>query len=232
MRLLTLNIRHGGGSRQPKIADFIAAQVADVVVITEYRANESGQALRAAMRESGLAFQEAGTTEARVNSVCIASRLPFTKLRLQPGTEVDAHRVLAVKFDSFALAGAYFPQNEAKRPVFAYLKNTVLPNLGIRGMILGDLNTGRPFEDEAGDTFFCSDCFDELLTAGLVDSWRLRNRAAREFSWYSRAKNGFRIDHALCTPSFDASIGAIQYLHEPRLVGASDHSALVVESDA
>jgi hypothetical protein len=35
----------------------------------------------------------------------------------------------------------------------------------------------------------------------------------------------------LCTPAFDASIRAIQYLHEPRLNGVTDHSGLVVDTD-
>lgn len=234
MRLLTLNIRHGGGARRRGLAEFIAAQAADVVVLTEYRANATGQALRKVMSEYGLRFQAAASTEPRVNSVCIASRLPFTQIAPPgEGSEercAEAHRVLAVRFQGWALAGVYFPQKEAKRRVFERVRDEVLPALGDRAVILGDLNTGRPFEDEARDTFHCTDRFDALLAAGLADAWRRRNPLAREFSWYSRAGNGFRIDHALCTPAFDASIRSVRYLHEPRLTRITDHSALVVDT--
>jgi exonuclease III len=229
MRLLTLNIRHGGGSRRRAIAEFIETQAADVVVLTEYRANDSGRALREAMSESGLRFQATGSEAPRVNSVCIASRFPFARIDGAGEGDADAHRLLVARFEDWALAGVYFPQKEAKRRVFERIRGEVLPALGARGVILGDLNTGRPFEDEAGDTFHCSEAFDDLLASGLVDAWRRRNPLAKEFTWFSRANNGFRIDHALCTPAFDASVRAVQYLHEPRLNGVTDHSGLVVE---
>lgn len=231
MRLLTLNIRHGGGTRASRIAEFICDQAPDIVVITEFRANAPGQAIRLALSQSGLPNQVASSTEPRVNAVCIASRERLSVIDLPAGPQDEIHRLLAVRTGGVVLVGAYFPQNEAKRPVFMRVRDQVLPMLGGRGIILGDLNTGRPFEDEAGSTFYCADCFDELLAAGLVDSWRVRNRTAREFSWYSRTNNGFRIDHALCTPDFDASIRSVRYLPVPRLQGTTDHSALVVESD-
>lgn len=231
MRLLTLNIRHGGGSRHRELATFIAESAADVVVFTEYRSNKVGLALRTAMREQGLVFQEANCNDSKVNSVCIASRRPFNLLNVPAEFEDDLHRVLAVDIDGIRIAGVYFPQNEAKRPVFRRLQRYLLPMLGRHGVILGDLNTGRPFEDEAGKTFYCADCFDDLLSAGLVDSWRVRNPDVKEFSWYSRAGNGFRIDHALSTPDFNSTIRSIVYLHESRLSGTTDHSALLVQCD-
>lgn len=231
MRLLTLNIRHGGGTRQRELTAFLAATEADVVVLTEYRANDVGLALRTAMREQGLQFQEASCNDPKVNSVCVASRRPFRVLNVPAGVDDELHRVLAIDLNGVRVAGVYFPQNEAKRAVFRRLKRHLLPMLG-RGVILGDVNTGRPFEDEEGKTFFCVDCFDDLLSAGLVDSWRVRNSEVKEFSWYSRAGNGFRIDHALSTPDFDISIRSIAYIHESRLSGATDHSALLVQCDS
>lgn len=146
--------------------------------------------------------------------------------------DFDAHRVLIARFEGFDLVGVYFPQNEAKRPVFEYLRRIVLPGIGADGIVIGDFNTGKPFEDEAGNTFSCADCFDDLLESGLVDSWRIRNREVREFTWFSHAGNGFRVDHALSTPSFDSRIQSLAYLHQCREVGTTDHSALLVEYDA
>ena len=101
---------------------------------------------------------------------------------------LDSHRLLLARFDGFNLLGAYFPQNEAKRPVFNFLSSNVEPLFGVAGILLGDLNTGRHFVDESGKTFSCAECLDSLEAAGLVDSWRSRNPSRAEFSWYSNAR--------------------------------------------
>jgi len=41
MRLLAWNIRQGGGSRLPRIADALKRQDADIVVLSEYRRGPS-----------------------------------------------------------------------------------------------------------------------------------------------------------------------------------------------
>jgi len=96
-------------------------------------------------------------------------------------------------------------------------------------IIIGDFNTGAHKLDESGSTFYCAEQFDQLSSAGLIDSWRTRNPLLREFSWYSNAGNGFRIDHAFSSSIADGGIQRIYYNHEPRDSGITDHSALVVE---
>lgn len=231
MRVLTINLQHGGGTRGQRLANFITDQLADVAVLTEYRANATGRQIRSELAERGYKYQTTHAPDEKQNSVCILSRLPFERLDIDNSREPESHRMVAIKLPSLNLAGVYFPQNEAKRPVFERLKSQFLPRLGVFGVVLGDFNTGRPFEDEAGKTFHCADCFDDLLSAGLVDSWRSRNAVAREFTWYSRSNNGFRIDHALSTPAFDQSIKFVQYLHEARTSRITDHSALLLHSD-
>ena len=232
MRLLTLNIHHGGGTRGDRLVDFLLKQAADTIVLTEYRANTTGERVKSRLSAHGYRHQAASSTAPKQNGLCILSRLPFAKVEIDCDTGADRHRLLALRFEGLLVGGVYLPQKKAKRAVFETLRRNLLPQLGKLGVVLGDFNTGRPFEDEAGKTFYSADCFDELLSAGLVDSWRSRNPTDREFSWYSRSNNGFRIDHALSTPGFDASIQSIQYIHESRTSGITDHSALLLHSDA
>jgi exodeoxyribonuclease III len=231
MRFLTINIQHGGGGRRARLIDFIGRQSADVLVLTEYRLNIAGNLIRSSLAERGYFYQAASSLDSTQNSVCIVSRLPFNVIGFDSGLGADSHRILAVQFESLSVVGVYFPQKEAKRPVFDSLKNKLLPKIGDLGLVLGDFNTGRPYEDENGETFHCADCFEALLSAGLIDSWRSRNPMVREFTWYSRAKNGFRIDHALSTPAFNANIQQVEYLHESRELRITDHSALLLCSD-
>ncbi len=53
MRLLTWNLRHGGGVRVPAILAGLAQLAADVLVLTEYRAGEAGSRLRAGLEAMG-----------------------------------------------------------------------------------------------------------------------------------------------------------------------------------
>jgi exonuclease III len=232
MRTLAINLRHGGGRRIPLLLSFLAANGPDTIVLTEYRKNPSGRELTAQLRLAGYTWQEMHDVEPKTNSVCVVSRQPFEPITLGLDDWPERHRLLAVRFSEYDLVAVYFPHGERKRPVFDRLVDEVLPRLRARAVVLGDFNTGLPFHDERGNTFACVDSFERLLRAGVVDSWRQRNPERREFSWYSTAKNGFRIDHALCTPSFDKGIQGINYLHGCRENGATDHSSLLLQHDA
>ena len=53
MRLLAWNIRQGGGSRLPRIADALKRHDADIVVLSEYRGGPSALRLCAALQALG-----------------------------------------------------------------------------------------------------------------------------------------------------------------------------------
>jgi exodeoxyribonuclease-3 len=47
-----------------------------------------------------------------------------------------------------------------------------------------------------------------------------------EHSWVGRTGDGYRYDHAHCTPDLAAQLLACDYIHQPRLDRLTDHSAL------
>ena len=49
MRLLAWNIRQGGGSRLPRIADALTRHEGDILVLSEYRGGEAAGRLRAVL---------------------------------------------------------------------------------------------------------------------------------------------------------------------------------------
>ena len=70
------------------------------------------------------------------------------------------------------------------------------------------------------------------MQRGWVDAWRSRNPESREFSWYSTAGNGFRLDQSLSSLSFDDNIKTVSYDHLPRESRATDHSAMIVDLES
>jgi exodeoxyribonuclease III len=230
MRLVTWNIRHGGGKRVPQILQHINGLAPDVAVVTEFRIGDAGSALQASLRDCGLTHQATATSQHRQNSVLVAARYPF---HVQPPAEIPStyeHRSITAIFENLVVCGLYFPNQKAKEPLFNWLLGRT-DLLKAPALLVGDFNTGLHYEDESGATLLCAKHFARLLNQGWVDLWRARNPQAREFSWFSTARNGFRLDHILASPAVAGAARAISYLHEPRLCGASDHSAMVVDLD-
>ena len=60
-------------------------------------------------------------------------------------------------------------------------------------------------------------------------AWRTRNRAGREFSWFSNKGNGLLMDHALCTSAMDQTVNSVCYLQGSITTGLTDHACLVLD---
>jgi exonuclease III len=68
----------------------------------------------------------------------------------------------------------------------------------------------------------------ELLDIGWSDTWRQRNSDGKEYTWYSNANKGFRLDYAFAPPKMNRSVKEVYHSHGEREEGYSDHSMLVV----
>ena len=217
MKIATLNIQHGGGTRIKVIFDYMRTLDVDCFIVTEYRINDKG--LSKLLHGIGFSYQLSCKVDSKTNTVLIASKVPFTPLEA-------SQRIVSVDFGNLILVGVYFPQGEEKRPVFEELQVfSKLDNV----VLIGDFNTGRHYLDEKGKTFACTDCFESLEQQGFIDAWRIRNPAVLEFSWYSSQGNGFRIDHVFCATKFNNKISDIWYDSKPRLMKITDHSALIFQ---
>lgn len=100
---------------------------------------------------------------------------------------------------------------------------------GERGIVLGDLNLVDPVHEarlkyvlpeETAAYHAMSD------THGLVDAFRRRHPEADVVSWMDHSGVGCRYDHAFVTT--DLVVDACDLVHEPRVDGLTDHSALTV----
>jgi exodeoxyribonuclease-3 len=83
--------------------------------------------------------------------------------------------------------------------------------------------------DTEAAKFHCADEFLSLANRTLTDLWRAHNgEVTQEYSWYSNAGNGFRIDHALAGKHVTDQCVNCYYDHSTRET-LTDHSALIVE---
>jgi len=230
-RLVCLNLRAGGGGRAEALCDYLASLAPDLVVLTEWRAGPAGEMFRAWAEARGLrhaTLNDGGTA----NGVLIAARAPFKVTSVTPRTGATGAIALA-RFAELSVLGCYFPSMKEKAPFFDAAIATALGHKRRAFLLLGDLNTGNQHADRepAGVRYNCADQFDAFTTdCRLTDLWRASNGQAREWSWLSHRRNGFRLDHAFANRAFvKAHVPHCVYDHTPRLTGLSDHSAVVID---
>jgi exodeoxyribonuclease-3 len=228
-RVITWNIKHGGGQRVDRILASVLAHEPQTVVLTEFRENDNGRRIREALAKAGLAHQSSAGSEPQKNAVLVCATESFTEerpLREMSGCE---HRCVQASFADLDVHGLYFPLNDTKNPLFDKLIASSPAMLKRRSLLIGDFNTGLHAIDEVGATFHHAKKLEQLLEAGWVDCWRRRNPVTREYSWFSSHGNGFRIDHAFASPELHDRVSADCYSHGERESSESDHSILVVE---
>lgn len=229
--LLTLNLRHGGGARAGAIADWLLRQAPEIAVLTEYRANAAGGRLGERLAAAGYALASASAGPG-ANGVLVASRLGIDEAATVTPETASGGELLVARIGGLAVLGCYFPQGKAKAPFFERCLALARAEAGAMVMI-GDLNTGCNLRDLAPGAarFDCADQFLDLeRAAGLTDLWRATHGPeAREWTWFSRVANGYRLDHAFGNAAFMAGARSeAHYLHDCRENGFSDHSALTV----
>lgn len=232
LRIVSLNLRHGGGTRVEAIAAALAKHDADIIVLPEYRANRSGERLSLLLDGLGFGSQADSHPAAGSNGVAVASRRSWTSVGSPLAGTPDSGRVLEVAFDGFSLGAVYFPLNASK---VAFWRERFLPLARSRRatpyLFVGDWNTGCHYVDEAGATFYGAPEFASMTTTGWTDAWRSLPQHEREYSWFSNRGNGFRLDHAFLSPALEPTLREAAFSQVERTPGITDHAALVIDLD-
>jgi exonuclease III len=237
IRILAWNICHGGGSRLTRIFEMIGCHAPDILVLSEYCYGERGVALEEALRGHGypcfaVCPQGPGQDD---HGVLVASRKPFVAEyfsgQIIHPTEGDfSHRLVHARFADFDVIGAYVPLCAGKEAVFDLLLQRTHEFLSRPTLLIGDINTALSPADVQGNRIPCDEKLAELLDKKWIDAWRSRHMSDGEYTWvHSSSENGFRLDQALVSESFDRRITAVRYSHAERDSHVSDHSALLVD---
>ena len=100
-------------------------------------------------------------------------------------------------------------------------------------VVIGDLNLVDPaHDDELRYVLPEETALLEALQAkgpdghGLVDAYRRAHPTSREVSWVDHSGVGCRYDHAFVTADLAPRVQGCDLVHQPRLAGLTDHSAL------
>lgn len=224
-RVVTLNIRHGGKKHATALSSRLFGYDADLLIVTEFRANDAGESLISQLESEGYVTSHCGAAPGR-NAILVASRSPIVR-SWALDESLDAERLWCVEVGGNVICGVLFPNKEEKQPYWHSVLNAA--RQGGVDLFIGDFNTGNNAldKDPKGTPFINADMPRRLMDCGYSDLWRSRHPNVREYTWYSHTKNGFRLDHAFAVPALAERVVACEFDHEPRLRGETDHSALV-----
>jgi len=251
MRIVSWNIRAGGGRRIVGIADQIARWTPDVVALSEFRATPPSAELARVLAGNGLAHQlsSASAKLPRANRLLIASRWPLRRIRLRAGFAPDSGRWLLAGVDAPCpiMLGAMHVPNRVTGRKLPFLDAVLgVTHTWSRGpaLLVGDTNSGLIGLDEEAPAFDVEEdgWIRGLEAAGWADAFRHLRGEERGYTWYSpNGGNGFRIDQAFVNSALHPRLRDARHEwgraaggrgRRGRRDALSDHAALLVDLDA
>ena len=230
MKIVSWNIRQGGGRRLADICDVLVGWSPDIVVLQEVRRSGVAQ-LSERLSEAGLRYSfypETGSNSENAPFIASSETLDAGEFLAE---RTGLCHLLEAQTMGLTLLPLHFPQKAAQVPLFEALLEDSSSLLEHRCLLIGDLNCGLPFIDSTDKTFVNARYFQALKDVGWIDLYRQQHgEAAREFTWISpRTQRGFRYDHALAGSAVAGSMTDFHYDHTVREKGLSDHSGLLLE---
>ena len=225
-KLVSWNIRQGGGSRRVEIVKSLLSYNADMIILSEFRNNDHGHYIRAKLLAQGYLHQIATAAPSNDNAVLIASKFAGHSQHFQKEGGDFPHAILKAKLDPFDVYGMYLPHKK-KHILFDVLVEALSSDTP--AILAGDFNTGKNYIDQKGKTFWYTEYLFKMEEMGYVDAFRAKHGEVKEYSWYSHQGNGFRYDHTYIHESIVPILTNCYYHHEDRENGLSDHSPMVLE---
>ncbi len=204
---------------------------ADIVCIQETKAQQD-QLDDSVFKPEGYHDYWASAQKKGYSGVAVYSKLKADKMELMGLDDFDNEgRVLRLEFGQLVLFNCYFPNSQdagarlAYKLAFCKALKLICDGLVAQGkhvVICGDYNIAHKAIDlenpaaNVGNPGFLPEeraWMDEFLTQGYVDCFRMFNKSAKQYSWWSyrtraRERNvGWRIDYFCCDT---ASAGLIK----------------------
>ena len=242
MRIVSWNIRAGGGRRVEQIADQLRRWSPDIVALSEFRATPPSRWLGEALAGLGLSHQRttADATWPASNRLLVASCWPLRRIAIGNAPQLDRWLLVSVAAPRRFTLGAMHVPNRVTGRKYPYLEAVLALVRRWRGgpaLLAGDTNCGRIGIDEESSAFNKREdtWMADLVAAGWRDAFRDVYCDERAYTWYSpNAGNGFRLDQAFVNKSLRSQLVDAYYewgrsARDDRRAAISDHAALLVE---
>ncbi len=244
MRIISWNIRAGGGRRIVGIAAQLQRWQPDIVALQEFRGTAASQELTRYLADFDLPYQLSTVDPERpaTNALLLASRYPLQVARAAAAPDNPPRWLLAkiVCERPFIIGVMHVPNAVSGRKTAFHDAVLHLARRWRRGpaLFVGDTNTGISGLDDVTHVFTAREeaWMRGLQAAGWRDVFRDRHGDKRVYTWYSpNAGNGFRLDQAFVNPRLMDQVNGVHYAWgvdetaPKRRDALSDHAALILD---
>ncbi|MBT9147990.1 MAG: hypothetical protein DDT32_01759 [Syntrophomonadaceae bacterium] len=238
--LFCWNIANPSAQRAGKQAEWLRKRPENVLVLTEVKRSEGCMFLERYFQAYGynVIFPK---PEGNEYGVMIVSKSILRPSSFSNSANYLRSRAASVKLllsdNELEIMGIYVPSRDSsyektqKKKLFLKRLSEALEANSItdKRIFCGDLNVIEPhhvphypfFQDWEYD-FYCN-----LTKYKLADAFRHLNIGVQEYSWVGRTGEGYRYDHCFISSCLVPLLRKSYYLHEPRELKLSDHSALI-----
>lgn len=244
LTLFCWNIGNPSVQRVAKQADWLRKRPESVLVLTEVKRSDGCTLLERYFQAYGynVIFPKPDANE---YGVMIISKSFLTPSSFSNSVSYLKTRVVSAKVfyldEELEIIAVYVPSRDSsyekiqKKKLFLKSLNESFEARHIteRTIFCGDLNIVEP-DHNPHYPFFENweyDFYRSLTKYRLVDAFRHLNPGVKEYSWVGRTGDGYRYDHCFISLDRIRFLQACYYLHEPRDLKLSDHSALITALD-
>ncbi len=244
MRMISWNIRSGGGRRIAGIVDQLVRWQPDIVALQEFRGTPASCELAQRIADLTLPYQLT-TVDAKhpaTNALLLASRYPLQVVRTARTPALPARWLMAkIECDRPFIVGVMHVPNAVSGLKEAFHDATLhVAKHWRRGpaLLIGDTNTGISGLDDVTRVFSAREeaWMRGLEAANWRDVFRYLHGDKRAYTWYSpNAGNGFRLDQAFVNARLIDQVCGMHYAWgindaaPKRREALSDHAAIVLD---
>lgn len=236
------NIANPSIERVGRQVEWLRKRSEDILFLTETKQSEGCIFLERYFQAYGynVVFPR---PEGKEFGVIIVSKHPLTPSNFSASVGYLQARVASVKLSltsgELEIIGVYVPSRDSssekigkKKRFLEILTNTLetAPQVSMR-IFCGDLNVLEPNHIPHYPFFeeWEYDFYRNLTKYQLKDAFRHFHPSIQEYSWVGRTGDGYRYDHCFVSENLLPLVKKCYYLHEPREIKLSDHSALICE---
>lgn len=240
--LFCWNIANPSIERAGKQAEWLRKRPENVLVLTEAKQSKGCIFLERYFQAYGynVVFLK---PEGKEFGVIMVSKYPLMPSNFSTYVDYLQARVVSAKLNlpsgELEIIGIYVPSRDSsfekitkKKRFLSSLVNALeaASNPAMR-IFCGDLNILEPNHIPRYSFFeeWEYDFYRNLVKYQLRDAFRHLYPSIQEYSWVGRTGDGYRYDHCFVLENLLPLLTECRYLHEPREIKLSDHSAIITE---
>lgn len=215
MEILSWNICFGGKGKEADIVSKLNEYNADLVVLTEYKNNESGGIIKGGLDSIGYTHCIISSLNLNKNGVAVFCKTPII---IMTNDFADKENIIVFGWNGLKFISVFCANDELTA---RFIGNISTSEIWTRTVIIGDLNTGP--RGSKPDRY---DDLNRIVKKGFIDLWRESNR---EICWSYQSGHGkSQPDHVLCSSDLIGMKWRVKYDLTAIVDSISDHALMQV----